>query len=946
LKQMQSEGRSETELKEAELQESEEELKLLDALSEKLSGERTTKVAEKRKEAQEAETQFIAHEHELAAAAAQNAQAVKNLALSRMQDIKKTHEDQASQLESAMRAERKSQEEGLKARLAEKRAAKLRKIDDAAQREVEEARLRKEEHEHMLELQAKAELEEEQRREAQRVQNGVEEAAMVEQLRVAEIEAAKATAREAAIRAMADIQARAEGDIHLQEVQRMRDLHEKQEEKRKSEEETAKKQGKGKLEERLAAKRSKRERETREDERKALEEQHAQQERDAVEREQSRRAKMAWSEKVQEVVDKAKGMGLSDLEREDYCFKETLGKGMVPERQLSEAVNLVQKERHDAEMKAVLTQNFEERIAALKGAAVEGMAAKSNAKIDLVQSLASNGASDASIAEAVAALDAQYHAKQMEAEHAATSRLEGEHLQRQMEMRQRQLQEMANVVALYTDPASLARLQNSTGRTQEEELVAYKAKIEEEKKAREAGIAKEREETEKNLRDAMQAEMKKIQDDLEEEQRKGEAEFQKLKSEMERQKEEMIKKHDEEENSIQAAEKARIMSSFEKEQAAALNAMDVERKNKKAKLNERLNRRRGTAAAAANPPPAATALLQLQAAAAGSVGGGAAQAAVNSISAKIANINPGGAAPPELARGIQLIEGKLERIERVIMSLEKNGLKMPAPSPASAPASASFPALPSYSDRDEPAPGESLEVLRDEDVQMADQARLDFGRKLAQMIGLKTLTLRAASCLPPSNAPGNAFANSYSYIQSDNTLVVHSKRLSSSGDFGLIVVHALSHIKANPSDLSNDNDPKFLAEFYKNLKILSQDLYKKSAVTSKPMTLGGLSGAASPSPKASSKLRNTVRMSFGKSSPDMKAAMREAAADADAGSSSGSGGGAGMGGGVGAMPADYFTQESLEARMQLYAQQGGLQSSTYSAEKGKGVSTIEESEDA
>jgi hypothetical protein len=33
----------------------------------------------------------------------------------------------------------------------------------------------------------------------------------------------------------------------------------------------------------------------------------------------------------------------------------------------------------------------------------------------------------------------------------------------------------------------------------------------------------------------------------------------------------------------------------------------------------------------------------------------------------------------------------------------------------------------------------------------------------------------------------------------------------------------------NPSDLSNDSDPLFVSEFYSNLKILSQDLYKKSS---------------------------------------------------------------------------------------------------------------------
>jgi len=954
LKQLQGEGRSDQELKEADLQESEEEIQMMDALSEKLLAEKTEAVAEKRQEAQEAEMQLIAREHGLATAAAKNAQAVKALAQERMQDIRKTHEQRARQLESAMLAERKAQEEALKARLAEKRAAKLRKIDDSAQREVEEARLKKEEHENMLELQRKTAEENELKREQNRVAAEAEEAKLGEQLKQAEIEAAKATAREAAIRAIGDIQARAEGDIALQEVQRMRDLHEKQEEKRRAESEAAKKQGKGKLEERLQAKRQKREREQKEEERRTMEEQHAQQEREAVEREQSRRDKMAWSEKVQEVVDRAKGMGLADLEREEYCFKETLGKGMVPEKQFNEAVNLVQKERHDAEMKAVLTHNFEERIAALKGAVEEVLAHKSKAKIDLVQGLAGNGASDASIAEAVKTLDAEYHAKQVEAERTATSQLEGEHLSKQMDLRQRQLQELAKVVALYTNPASLARLQSSTGRTQEEQLLAYKAKIEAEKKAREAAIAKEREETEKKMREAMQAEMKKVQDDLEEEQRQGEVEFELLKKEMERQKEEMVQKHADEENEIAAAEKAHIMSSFEKEQAAALKALETERKNKKAKLNDRLNRRRNTVAAAKAPPP----VVQVAADPAG-----AAQAVVSSISAKIANItsaSAGGAAAPELARGIQLIESKLERIERVIMSLEKNGLKLqPAagPAPAPAAASASTAPLPSYSDRDEPPPGEAVEMLRDEDVQMADQARLDFGRNLAKMVGLKTLTVRAASCLPPSAASGNAFANSYAYLSAENTLLVHSKRLSSSGDFGLIVVHALSHIKANANDLSNDNDPRFLAEFYKNLKILSQDLYKKSAVNSKPAPgLGSLGPLSAGSPtNRSFKLRGTARaLSFGKGSSDINADMREAVAEVDAaaaasaaalvgaGATASAGAGAGAGGGV---PADYFTQESLEARMQMYAAQGGMPMYSGPSE-GKGVPTIAEMEDA
>lgn len=94
---------------------------------------------------------------------------------------------------------------------------------------------------------------------------------------------------------------------------------------------------------------------------------------------------------------------------------------------------------------------------------------------------------------------------------------------------------------------------------------------------------------------------------------------------------------------------------------------------------------------------------------------------------------------------------------------------------------------------------------------------------------------------------------------------MHSNRLQSVGDFALILIHALSHIKVqtipiavhsssltstlqvNPEDLSNDYDPKFTTEFYRNMKILSLDLYKKTAAlnnsTNPSSTAAATSGA-------------------------------------------------------------------------------------------------------
>lgn len=48
------------------------------------------------------------------------------------------------------------------------------------------------------------------------------------------------------------------------------------------------------------------------------------------------------------------------------------------------------------------------------------------------------------------------------------------------------------------------------------------------------------------------------------------------------------------------------------------------------------------------------------------------------------------------------------------------------------------------------------------------------------------------------------------------------RRLSSSGDFGLVLVHAAAHIQVDPSDVSNDLDPRFTQHFHRSLKVLTQ----------------------------------------------------------------------------------------------------------------------------
>lgn len=145
----------------------------------------------------------------------------------------------------------------------------------------------------------------------------------------------------------------------------------------------------------------------------------------------------------------------------------------------------------------------------------------------------------------------------------------------------------------------------------------------------------------------------------------------------------------------------------------------------------------------------------------------------------------------------------------------------------------------------------------------------------------------------------------------------------------------------NPSDLSNDADPKFLAEFYKNLKILSQDLYKKSVVASTNTSVA----FGSPGGKIAPKLNKFKQQhSFsGKDRDMLNSAQLAAAALGGGGEEAGATGTAALG-----HPADHFSAESLQDRMRLYAQQGAIPLDfldRYAAGRGRGNTVSSEQDD-
>lgn len=95
----------------------------------------------------------------------------------------------------------------------------------------------------------------------------------------------------------------------------------------------------------------------------------------------------------------------------------------------------------------------------------------------------------------------------------------------------------------------------------------------------------------------------------------------------------------------------------------------------------------------------------------------------------------------------------------------------------------------------------------------------------------KPIDILLADKLPPNaNLTDNAYRNSFYYDPTNCILYLRRDRLENVGEFILVLVHTLSHIKTE--DMRNDSDPKFVKEFYKALSTVCSDLflsrYKKS----------------------------------------------------------------------------------------------------------------------
>jgi hypothetical protein len=796
----------------------------LDEVWEKLTTQEKEMLLTKRKELERREIEVIENQFGDASNLKKAAVTESQSADKKVEELRQQHDVQLKALETRLAVDHKNQEANLRARLLE-RAQKNALGEGGAPTRTESEEL--------------AELHQRQEAEKQRTLANIKKEQEKQLLAALKLAANKsrevkaAIAREVLLEAERGMKKRAQEELDLREVQRVRDQSARDDEKRRAALDAKRDKMKGKLHERLQQKKQNKELELKQEEERLLSELAQKHKDEIAQKERLQKEKTLWMDLIKTSFENAEKLGLSGHSKEDFCFSETLGKKAVPEDHLSEAAQIILGPRHSDEMASLLQNNFNERISALRSAVESVLETKNKERIALMDQIATSSMSDADKEAAMKRFEDEYNVKQRNAEESVIGRLEVPHTKQQMELRQRQLEEIASAVTMYSDADQLKRIREITGgKSQEESLAEYRQKLESESAARQERLEKEREAAEEKMRLEHQARLKEVQESLMREEAEAEKLMEAKRQELVKQSEEFMKKQAAALGEQDNAEKERIRAEFEKEQQSALEAMEHDRKTKKEKLQERLNAKRSQnaakrkeAAAAVLPivpeaiaTPGVSSTAEAIAAAQAAASAAAAIPIVERIPASKADVVDS-AGSAVVVKSMKLIEAKLEKIDkvmslieangglpaskdteaklekfdRIIDILEKNGmLKQKEEEPPKAP---EVPPVAVTQDSTEPAPGAVLVVIPDEQLSMQDTARLEFGKSILGMVGLQHIDLKAASQLPPSNLANNSFKNSYLYDNDDKVLFIHSNRLASSGDFSLALIHALSHIK-------------------------------------------------------------------------------------------------------------------------------------------------------
>ena len=77
----------------------------------------------------------------------------------------------------------------------------------------------------------------------------------------------------------------------------------------------------------------------------------------------------------------------------------------------------------------------------------------------------------------------------------------------------------------------------------------------------------------------------------------------------------------------------------------------------------------------------------------------------------------------------------------------------------------------------------------------------------------------------------NAYRRSVFWDERTRTLFIRKERLETAGEFTLVLLHALAHIKAG--DMNDDTNPAFVAEFHRALRVCCEDMFLSRVTSTK-----------------------------------------------------------------------------------------------------------------
>ena len=173
---------------------------------------------------------------------------------------------------------------------------------------------------------------------------------------------------------------------------------------------------------------------------------------------------------------------------------------------------MIMHDRHATETADLISAQYEERTRVIQQAMQDILDRKRAEIDDTISKIKDSGDyAESQISSAVEQIGKKYALLQAEVQRSAADDLETKHSQAQLDLRQRQLQEIASALSHLAPQDILVKKQAEQKQRQVEELAEFRRTMESESQERIERIKREKAEFEENLKKQNEAEMQRIE---------------------------------------------------------------------------------------------------------------------------------------------------------------------------------------------------------------------------------------------------------------------------------------------------------------------------------------------------------------------------------------------------------------------------------------------------